>query len=159
MWTWTFLLYDRAPLRYGGIGTVEDFGHKRSFLEHLEKPGKEQGVLGDPLDRDHQEGGEVHPAKDLVLHLRHLDRKHEVPACSIESKRYCTICTLCSLRIEIVKVTFRKTLSSSFSLSMLASSIEEAACFVQYVSKACMSMSISLSRISISMPGAWAWPG
>ena len=52
-----------------------------------------------------------------------------------------------------MKVTFRKTLSSSFSLSMLASSIEEAACFVQYVSKAWI-VSISLSMIGIIMFGA-----
>ena len=67
------------------------------------------------------------------------------------------------MRIGIEKViTLRKTLSSSFSLSMVASSIDEAACFVQYVSKACnisISISMSISMISLSLPGAWAWPG
>ena len=39
--------------------------------------------------------------------------------------------------IKSREITLRKTLRSSFSLSMVASSIEEAACLVQYASNAC----------------------
>ena len=111
-----------------GVGWIlgEKYGGEVHHI-NLEKPGQEQRVLGDPLDRDHQEGGEVHPTEDLVLHLRHLKRRNSGRGTRQKISK----------PIKSREITLRKTLRSSFSLSMVASSIEEAACLVQYASNAC----------------------
>ena len=37
------------------------------------EPREEQGVLGDPLDRNHEERVEIHASQERVLHLRDFE--------------------------------------------------------------------------------------